>query len=443
MSSAFVSYAQNFEDVMLWRCLKDVEKGFYIDVGANDPVVGSVTKGFYDAGWNGINIEPASQWFEKLQNERPKNINLQMAAGAEQGRVQFYEIPDTGLSTLDKVLADHHKNDLGFKVVESTVLIDTLSKMISQHHKGSIHFLKIDVEGSEEQVIQGIDFSIMRPWIIVVESTLPLTQVESFKGWEPILFSAGYDCVYFDGLNRFYVANEHIEIKEKFNSPPNIWDDFVLSETTSYCCRSFKLVIQAESSLKAVKASLSEQLSCSEGLKIELDTTKASLSEQLSCSEGLKIELAAVMVKNDSLEHSLSLSRVKTDKLTRELMNIYSSKFWRATWSLRKLMQYLKVILTLPISCWLVRLPRRAASLMIVRFFSFVLRYSTLKPYALAWLGQHDRVRCLIQARGLIRMDYSNLPIITAQTVTKVEPKMTQIERRIYNSIIFRKGDEK
>lgn len=30
----FVSYAQNFEDVMLYRALKHVEKGFYIDVGA-------------------------------------------------------------------------------------------------------------------------------------------------------------------------------------------------------------------------------------------------------------------------------------------------------------------------------------------------------------------------------------------------------------------------
>ena len=42
----FISYAQNFEDVMLRRVLKHVENGFYIDVGAQDPSADSVTKLF-------------------------------------------------------------------------------------------------------------------------------------------------------------------------------------------------------------------------------------------------------------------------------------------------------------------------------------------------------------------------------------------------------------
>jgi len=54
----FVSYAQNYEDVMLWRALKHIENGFYIDVGAAWPSEHSVTKLFYDEGWRGINIEP-------------------------------------------------------------------------------------------------------------------------------------------------------------------------------------------------------------------------------------------------------------------------------------------------------------------------------------------------------------------------------------------------
>jgi hypothetical protein len=54
----FISYAQNNEDVLLWRALGHVQDGFYIDVGASDPVEHSVTRAFYDAGWRGINIEP-------------------------------------------------------------------------------------------------------------------------------------------------------------------------------------------------------------------------------------------------------------------------------------------------------------------------------------------------------------------------------------------------
>ncbi|MCZ8377233.1 MAG: hypothetical protein O9342_17815 [Beijerinckiaceae bacterium] len=44
---AFVSYAQNFEDVILWRALRTVEQRHYIDIGANDPVFDSVSFGFY------------------------------------------------------------------------------------------------------------------------------------------------------------------------------------------------------------------------------------------------------------------------------------------------------------------------------------------------------------------------------------------------------------
>ena len=43
----FVSYAQNFEDVMLWRALKHVENGYYVDIGAQDPVFDSVSLAFY------------------------------------------------------------------------------------------------------------------------------------------------------------------------------------------------------------------------------------------------------------------------------------------------------------------------------------------------------------------------------------------------------------
>lgn len=48
---SFVSYAQNFEDVMLWRALKNVPDGFYIDIGAQDPVKCSVSLGFHLRGW--------------------------------------------------------------------------------------------------------------------------------------------------------------------------------------------------------------------------------------------------------------------------------------------------------------------------------------------------------------------------------------------------------
>ena len=63
---SMISYAQNQEDVLLRREFPDCTNGFYIDVGANDPVWDSVTKHFYDRGWHGINIEPGLEPYEPL-----------------------------------------------------------------------------------------------------------------------------------------------------------------------------------------------------------------------------------------------------------------------------------------------------------------------------------------------------------------------------------------
>src|ERR1043166_2275289 len=86
-----ISYAQNFEDVMLNRVFRDRTDGFYVDVGAADPVNLSVTKWFYDLGWTGINVEPHPEFFEKLQAERSRDLNLHCGAGAADGEAVLNE----------------------------------------------------------------------------------------------------------------------------------------------------------------------------------------------------------------------------------------------------------------------------------------------------------------------------------------------------------------
>ncbi len=66
---------------MLFRALRDVERGFYIDVGAQDPTIDSVTRAFYERGWRGINIEPNEEFFRKLEQDRPHDTNLCTAVG--------------------------------------------------------------------------------------------------------------------------------------------------------------------------------------------------------------------------------------------------------------------------------------------------------------------------------------------------------------------------
>ena len=90
-----------------------------------------------------------------------------------------------------------------------------------------VHFLKVDVEGFEREVLLGGDWSVNRPWIVVVEATAPLSTELRHAAWENILVEAGYKFVYFDGLNRFYVAREHADLEAGFSAPPNVFDDYV------------------------------------------------------------------------------------------------------------------------------------------------------------------------------------------------------------------------
>ena len=177
----WLSYAQNFEDVLLMRALRGIQNGFYIDVGAHSPIEDSVTKAFYDIGWRGINIEPSAEFFDQLVRARPKDINLCVFVGAKVGSREFYEIHGTGLSSGIASIAKGHARATSARAVEQL----TLDDVCREHVTGEVHFLKVDVEGAEAEVIEGFSLAKVRPWILVIEATFPLTTVETHASWEP------------------------------------------------------------------------------------------------------------------------------------------------------------------------------------------------------------------------------------------------------------------
>jgi FkbM family methyltransferase len=140
------SYAQNFEDVMLWRALGQVKEGFYIDVGAQDPVIDSVSLAFYEHGWHGLHVEPVPHYANLLRQQRPGDTVIQAALGDAASIMRFYEIPGTGISTADPAIAARHEQR-GFQTVEALVPCMTLASLFESVASREIHWLKIDVEG--------------------------------------------------------------------------------------------------------------------------------------------------------------------------------------------------------------------------------------------------------------------------------------------------------
>lgn len=222
-----ISYSQNFEDIILARTFSNVESGSYIDVGAHDPVIDSVTNLFYQQGWSGINIEPQRDLYERLCKVRSRDINLNICAGNYDGVIEFATVTNrTGWSSgsLDQLQLMQKNKEL--EIAVESCAQSTVTSILNEYPLNEIHFMKIDVEGSELEVIEGMDFSKVRPWVLVIEATVPGTQIPNFESWEQLLFSAEYEFVYADGLNRFYVSRDHPELKESFLFPPNSFDDF-------------------------------------------------------------------------------------------------------------------------------------------------------------------------------------------------------------------------
>lgn len=228
-----ISYAQNFEDVILHRVFRDRTDGFYIDVGAMDPVVESVTKFFYDQGWSGINIEPNELFYSKLLQDRPRDINLNLAVGEREETKEMFLFEHIGNSTFDESSRDRYV-DRGFETKPKQVRVTTLAAICQDYVRREIDFLKIDCEGWEKFAIQGADWDRFRPIVLVIEATEPGTTTPAWSDWESYLIEeARYDMVYFDGLNRFYLRREYADLRSCFELPPNFFDEFKTYATES------------------------------------------------------------------------------------------------------------------------------------------------------------------------------------------------------------------
>jgi FkbM family methyltransferase len=324
----FISYAQNNEDVLLWRALGHVQDGFYIDVGASDPVEHSVTRAFYDAGWHGINIEPLPAHIQAFEEQRPRDLNLAIAAGSSDGSLTLYDVPEVrGWASPDAGVAELHRAE-GHTVAELVVPVRTLASVCSEHVRGEIHFLKIDVEGFEGEVLRGMDFKRWRPWVLVIEATLPNSRETNHETWEHMVSSQGYRYAWFDGLNRYYVADEHQELMQHFGIQPNVFDDFI----SWHLDRAWTANAAASKSLKA-----NEQL---------LDTARAELHDMIQFADVLELEkkdaLAEIARLRDELVQAHASGHQATlwaRDLEQRLIAVLNSTSWRITAPMRFIMR--------------------------------------------------------------------------------------------------------
>lgn len=379
LSETFESFAQNGEDVMLWRCFRHIKHGFYIDVGAAEPEADSVTNAFYRRGWRGINIEPTRGAFNRLNAARPEDINLNIAiSNKDTDSVPLFLVDGgNGLSTLDATYAEKLRGE-GWKVEEVSIPAKTLSTVCAKYGIETAHFLKIDVECSEKAVLEGINLKIFRPWVILLEATLPNPPNPAPQQWEELLLAANYEFVWFDGLNMFYIPQERKEQLLKFFSTPiNLFDRVVrhsevatrlqLTNTTEelqrhqeqFQARSAEVSIQVSektAQLSAIKAELDAKQAELDAKQAELDAKNSEISNliyeqniweeevfeanryamQVALERQKAIELVGLLKAHEQeLELTILDKNTALQATTTLLEAVYTSTSWRGSAPIR------------------------------------------------------------------------------------------------------------
>jgi FkbM family methyltransferase len=309
-----ISYAQNHEDVLLARLFPPGLRGFYVDVGANDPLKNSITKHFYDLGWRGVNVEPASDPFKRLAEARPRDVNLNVGLSDHEGTLTLYEFPPdiSAVSTFSEEQAEWHR-EAGLASIGQPVTVTTLAKVLEEHVADvTVDFLSIDVEGHERQVLVGGDWDRFRPRVVIVESTQPATTIPTHEQWEDVLLGAGYLFAAFDGLNRYYLREEDAGLAPALATPVNVTDDYVPYEY-------IKSIQDLNWALDATSRSLAAARAVNNTLRAELGALPAEMAGLRAEYERLDRALANIRLGYDDMLARQADERAPYEELLRDV----------------------------------------------------------------------------------------------------------------------------
>lgn len=196
------SYSHLGEDLFLSKQFPKDYRGFYIDVGANDPKRKNNTYYFYKKGWSGVTIEPDPPCFKKNLIYRPKDINLNIGISDSSGNLDFYLFFPSLLNTFSKNEADIYVSQ-GYKLEKILKIeVKKLEEVIEERmlENSRIDILSIDTEGYDLKVLKGTNLKKYKPSFICVEFSKDSISNELDK----FLKDSCYEFIYSNPSNSIY-----------------------------------------------------------------------------------------------------------------------------------------------------------------------------------------------------------------------------------------------
>ena len=187
------------EDIFIERILKGFGRGVYVDVGCYHPFKGSLTNKLYKKNWSGLNIDLSKTSIDLFNIVRTRDTNLNFAVTNYDGETFYYE--NSPINQQNSLL----KNNENQK--KTKIKCFSLNTILQENKIDKFQFLNIDVEGSELNVIKGVDLTKYRPILISIENNdlLPKDYFESeiYK----ILIENNYVFINKIGVTNFFIAD--------------------------------------------------------------------------------------------------------------------------------------------------------------------------------------------------------------------------------------------
>ncbi|MCL2819352.1 MAG: hypothetical protein FWD38_00750 [Oscillospiraceae bacterium] len=209
-------FSQFGEDVIIFSIFQKLKINIndvtYIDLGANDPIVGSNTYLFYLKNARGVLVEANPGLINTLKKKRPRDTVLNMAVSIDSDKEEnLYIMNSPSLSTLSyeeaQSLIEKRKNLEIIDVVKiKTISVNDIVQNFFCDKPPTI--LSIDLEGLDEVIIRSIDFSKYRPFLIiseVVEYNTSLPYGKKNKNIIEYMKSNNYDEYAFTGVNSIFI----------------------------------------------------------------------------------------------------------------------------------------------------------------------------------------------------------------------------------------------
>jgi FkbM family methyltransferase len=147
---------------------KNLEKRFYIEIGAFNGAKQNSTIVLEQAGWEGVCVEPMPVNIKRLKKNRKCRI-VEGAVWIENGTVEFADVGIAGWTGIAETHQQQHKEKYKDGVTKITVPCYTFDSLELPTH---IDYFQIDTEGSELQILSSIDMNKYEIDYICIEDNL-------------------------------------------------------------------------------------------------------------------------------------------------------------------------------------------------------------------------------------------------------------------------------